>query len=274
VSSSLAIGDFARATHFSVKTLRHYHHLGLLVPAEVDPGSGYRRYTIEQIPTAQVIRRFRELDMSLEQISDVLNAPDVLTRNELIAAHLVRLEQGLAETRAAAASLRVLLQGPPPSTLIQHRREPALESAAISEVVGAENLGPWFAGAIAELYATLSAQDVAAAGPPGSVVSNDFFSDERGEITIFVPARAPVRAAGRVVPQELPAVELAIITHAGSHAEIDRAYGSLASYVSEQALAVDGPIRERYIVGRHDTAEEAEWRTEVGWPIFQTGPPA
>ena len=57
--SSLAIGDFSRATHLSVKTLRHYHRLGLLVPAEVDPDSSYRRYSTEQIPTAQVIRRFR-----------------------------------------------------------------------------------------------------------------------------------------------------------------------------------------------------------------------
>jgi DNA-binding transcriptional MerR regulator len=37
----LAIGDFSRMTHLSVKALRHYHDVGLLVPAEVDPASGY-----------------------------------------------------------------------------------------------------------------------------------------------------------------------------------------------------------------------------------------
>ena len=65
--TSLAIGDFSRATHLSVKTLRHYHRIGLLEPADVDPDTGYRRYTTEQIPTAQVIRRFRDLDMPLER---------------------------------------------------------------------------------------------------------------------------------------------------------------------------------------------------------------
>jgi hypothetical protein len=34
---------------------------------------------------------------------------------------------------------------------------------------------------------------------------------------------------------------------------------------------VDGPIRERYLVGRHDTTAEDEWRTEIGWPVFDTG---
>ena len=70
----------------------------------------------------------------------------------------------------------------------------------------------------------------------------------------------------------VPPVELATIVHPGPHTGIDRAYGSLATYVTEHVLAVDGPIREYYLVGRRDTAEAAEWRTEIGWPIFHTGP--
>jgi DNA-binding transcriptional MerR regulator len=274
VRSSLAIGDFSRATHLSVKTLRHYHGLGLLVPAEVDPNSGYRRYTTDQIPTAQVIRRFRDLDMPLDEIGQVLGAPDLRTRNDLISAHLARLEQGLAETQAAVASLRGLLRGPPAELVVEHRSEDAIQSAAISEIVDLESLGPWFQGAIGEIYATLAVQDVPSTGPPGGIISNDFFSDERGTVTIFLPSGVPVRPVGRVTPVSLPAVELATIVHAGSHADIDRAYGSLATYVSEHALAVDGPIRERYLVGRHDTPDEGEWRTEIAWPIFDTRRPA
>src|SRR5690242_9093440 len=55
VTSYLTIGDFSRATHMTVKTLRHYHEIGLLQPADVDPQTGYRRYFAEQIPTAQVV---------------------------------------------------------------------------------------------------------------------------------------------------------------------------------------------------------------------------
>ncbi len=109
---SLAIGDFSRATHLSVKTLRHYHHIGLLEPADVDPDTGHRRYATEQIPTAQIIRRFRALEMPLDEIQAVIAAPDIDTRNDLIAAHLSRLESNLAKTQAATASLRNLLQQP------------------------------------------------------------------------------------------------------------------------------------------------------------------
>ena len=72
MTSTLTIGDFSKATHLSVKMLRHYHEVGLLEPVEVDVGSGYRRYSAEQIVRAQVIRRFRDLEMPLEDIHVVL----------------------------------------------------------------------------------------------------------------------------------------------------------------------------------------------------------
>src|SRR3954447_2578789 len=49
----VTIGDFSRASHLSVKTLHHYHEVGLLEPTEVDPDNGYRYYSEAQIPIAQ-----------------------------------------------------------------------------------------------------------------------------------------------------------------------------------------------------------------------------
>ena len=113
----------------SVKTLRHYHRAGLLEPADIDAGTGYRRYTTDQIPTAQVIRRFRHLDMPLEKIQAVLDAPDLRSRNELIATHLASLEQTLARTRSAVASLRDLLASPSALAPVSHRRKSAICAA-------------------------------------------------------------------------------------------------------------------------------------------------
>ena len=267
----MAIGDFSRATHMSIKTLRHYHRVGLLEPADVDPDTGYRRYTTGQIPTAQVIRRFRDLDMPIDDIRAVLRAPDLRTRNQLISAHLARLEEGLARTQEAVASLRDLLADPSAVAPVSHRRVEATTAAAITGVVGAGDLLPWFLGALGELYATLEARGVPASGPPGGVYATELFAEERGETTVFVPTAAEIQPLGRVTPFVVPAAELAVIVHPGSHADADRAYGALAGYVTSHALGVEGPIREYYLVGRHDTQDERAWRTEIGWPIFSTG---
>jgi DNA-binding transcriptional MerR regulator len=108
----LAIGDFSRMTHLSVVTLRHYHEVGLLIPAEIDPQSGYRFYVPGQVRIAQVIRRFRDLGMPLDQIREVLQAPDPRARNEVIAAHLQRMEAQLALTQSVAATPDRLRSGP------------------------------------------------------------------------------------------------------------------------------------------------------------------
>jgi effector-binding domain-containing protein len=66
----------------------------------------------------------------------------------------------------------------------------------------------------------------------------------------------------------VPAVEIATIEHRGPHDNVDVSYGALATHVSQHALAVEGPIREYYLVGRLDTQDSSAWRTEIGWPIF------
>ncbi|WP_345433725.1 MerR family transcriptional regulator [Actinoallomurus vinaceus] len=269
----LSIGDFSRATHMTVKTLRHYHRVGLLEPAAVDPYTGYRRYTPEQIPTAQVIRRFRDLDMPLEEIQSVLTAPDLRTRNVRISAHLTRLEEELGRTQRAVTSLRDLLAPPPADAPagIELRSVPATPAAAISEGVDARDSVAWLQGALGELYATLTAQNLTPAGHAGGIYADELFTDHRGQATIFVPCTAPIRPVGRVTSLVVPPAELAVITHSGPPSDADRAYGKLATYVTRHALAVDGPIREYYLVGQRDTPDTTQWRTQIGWPIFQTG---
>jgi DNA-binding transcriptional MerR regulator len=275
MSASLPIGDFARATHLSVKTLRYYHHVGVLLPADIDPNTGYRRYETDQIPIAQIIRRFRRLEMPIEDIRAVLAAPDIATRNEVIAAHLSRLEATLQRTQQATASLRDLLQTQTPTAPVDiaHLSVPATTAAAITATIDIKDASAWLQGALGELHASLASQNVATTGPAGGMYSNDLFTDERGEATVFIPCDLSFRSTGRIDPLVIPPVELATTTHAGPHDDIDRSYGALGTYVADHAVGIDGPIREYYLVDRHTSADASRWRTQIGWPIFHTGPP-
>src|SRR5579862_580287 len=271
MTSTLPIGDFSRATHLSVRMLRHYHEVGLLEPVDVDVDSGYRRYAPEQIVTAQVIRRFRDLDMPLEDIQVVLQARDVETRNRVITNHLARLESDLARTRDTVASLRSLLDPPQGAGVpIDHRYVAATPAAFITDVVDTAHVVAWYRGAMGEVAATLSAQDISPTGPLGGVFDTELFTDGQGRVTIFLPCDPLPQPVGRVSTTIIPPAELAMTVHLGSNTEVDRTYGALAAYVTKHALAVDGPIREYYLVGPFDTPDESLWQTEVGWPIFQT----
>jgi DNA-binding transcriptional MerR regulator len=269
MATGLTVGDFSRATHLSVKTLRHYHQVGLLEPATVNPETGYRYYSVTQIPTAQVIRRLRDLEMPVADVKAVLAAPDAAARNTLITAHLSRLEAELAQTRAAVESLRDLLQPPASAAAIERRSVPAAAAAGIAAVVDRADVLAWWEGALGELRATVRAQHVGAAGPSGGVFASELFQHDRGEAMVFVPVQGPVRPIGRVTPLTVPAAELAVISHYGPLSDADLSYAKLGSYTAAHEISVDGPLREYYLRGADDTADEAEWRTEIGWPIFR-----
>jgi DNA-binding transcriptional MerR regulator len=260
----LTIGDFARITHLSVKTLRHYHEAGLLEPATVDPYTGYRYYETTQVPTAQVIHRFRELGMPVREVADVLAAgPD--ERAALIATHLDRLERELDRTRSAVASLRRLLTGAP--TPVEFRTVPAVPAAAVRAVVAHDEVVDWYADASAELDAALCG--IPPTGPRGGLYADALFTGGSGDAVVYVPvADAPTR--GRVHPFVVPAAELAVAVHRGPHDDIDVTYGELGAHVAEHALALDGPVREAYLRGPRDTTDATEWRTEIAWPVFRT----
>src|SRR6185503_11513621 len=112
LAARLTIGQFSRMTSLTATTLRHYHAVGLLEPADVDPVTGYRHYTTDQIADAHVVRRLRDLAMPIDDVRSVLRTTDAAARQAIIAAHLAQMELRLRATADAVASLRELLTAP------------------------------------------------------------------------------------------------------------------------------------------------------------------
>nr|WP_269328912.1 MerR family transcriptional regulator [Kineosporia babensis] len=261
----MTIGEFSRLTHLSVRTLRRYHDSALLEPAVVDEATGYRYYSVEQIPTAQVINRLRELDVPLSDVQQILRSPDPGARAALIAGHLQHLEAELERTRASVAALRRLLQPSPAPIAVELRAEPARTVAAVAGVIGKGDVAAWYAGAMAELEAAVGD---AMTGPFGGNYDNSLFEQGQGNAMLYLPTDAPPRT-GRVHAVTLPAAELAVTTHPGEHDGIEVTYGQLGTWVVENAMSVAGPVREVYLVRPQDTSDRAAWRTEIGWPVFR-----
>lgn len=87
----LSIGDFARHAGVSVRMLRHYDARGLLVPAQVDPVTGYRSYAASQLSRVNRLVALKGLGFTLEQVGPVLEAQ--VTGEELRGMLLLRSSQ-------------------------------------------------------------------------------------------------------------------------------------------------------------------------------------
>ncbi|WP_078893368.1 MerR family transcriptional regulator [Streptomyces sp. NRRL F-2580] len=107
-----SIGEMARDSGLGVSTLRFYDGAGVLVPAWVDPVSGYRWYGPEQLEEAGLLARLRRAGMPLADIRLVLagwSGADTDLVRKLLEAHLRRLERGLSDARSAFSAVRALL---------------------------------------------------------------------------------------------------------------------------------------------------------------------
>lgn len=267
--SGLTIGEFATLTRLSVRTLRRYHAAKLLEPDTVDPFTGYRYYTAEQIPTAQVIYQLRQLEVPLAEVDSILATDDPQQRAEVVARHLRRLEDDLDRTRSAVVSLRGLLNPDPVGIEVELRSVPARTVAAVKGYVRLDDSLAWYDSAMAELDAAFPPSE--RTGPPGGHYSNELFTRGAGSLTVYRPVRIP-RSGGRIEVLELPPADLAVTLHPGPHDDIDVTYGRLGTWAATHALSVDGPIHETYLIGPRDTGDAPSWRTEIGWPVFRLSP--
>jgi DNA-binding transcriptional MerR regulator len=265
MTARLTIGEFSKMTYLSVKALRHYHDVGLLEPAEIDPASGYRRYGTDQVATAQAIRRFRDLDMPLEQVRAVLEAPDLASRNRALVDHLEAMQLQLERTQHTVASLQALLTTPGAPRAIDYRTLPPTAVLAIRATVAFDAASEWLDVAYPELHAALEGAALSPAGPDGALYHDAFFEAGEGETVAFVPVAVDLTAlqpaaTGRAIALDLPATRVAAMVHDGPFDDLDQTYGALGTVVAELGLGAEGPIREIYL---------ADDCAEVCWPITQ-----
>ncbi|WP_430785421.1 MerR family transcriptional regulator [Actinoplanes sp. G11-F43] len=201
-------------------------------------------WTEAAVPSAQVIHRLRQLDVPLAAVKSIIATDDPERRAGFIAGHLERLEAELDRTRRAVVSLRRLLRPETEEPGVELRAVPARTVAAISSpsVRVEESIG-WFDAAMDELDTAFPAAE--RDGAPGGLYANELFSEGAGAMTVFRPVRLP-RPYGRIQVLELPAAEIAVTVHAGSHDDMDVTYGRLGAWVVAHALGVDGRLPGRH----------------------------
>src|SRR5262245_34934826 len=88
---ALKVGELARRTGLTIRTLHHYDAIGLLKPS-LHTGSGHRLYTADDVARLQQVISLRQLGFSLEQVRDCLDQPG-FSPLEVIRLHVARLRE-------------------------------------------------------------------------------------------------------------------------------------------------------------------------------------
>jgi DNA-binding transcriptional MerR regulator len=267
----LRIGPFATASSLSVKALRFYHDIGLLVPAVVDSATGYRSYSPAQLIDATVIRRLRDLDVPIDAIREVLDARDPEVTRKVLAQHGAALEARIAGLQEQADHLMAAVAEPSAHTGVYRRAEPARVILSIERMVSADEMPQFIEQAVLLLIDALTKSGAVADGGLSACFGTEFDDDGR-MVEPFVPIAEPVLLppdvrAGGVRVADLPATDVAVLDHRGGYDTLEDAYRELGVWVAANAEPSDLPVREYYLTTPFETDDWNALRTEVCWPV-------
>jgi DNA-binding transcriptional MerR regulator len=269
----MTIGTFSRASLLSIKALRAYHEAGILVPAEIDPSSGYRVYHSSQLTDAGVVLRLRSLDLPLAQVREVVNARDPAVTRRILSAHAEAMRTRLDDITRIVDELQSTAEHPEAHTPVHVREEPGSPMLLVRGRVSEATFASFLDQAYSTLGAVAGRLGADLSGPPGGLYPAEIVDEEYEDVEAYLPLAAPVAVpddakAEGVEAGSLPAARVAVATHLGGYESISDTYRLVGAWVAENVTTAAQPVRESYVVSYDQTDDTSRFRTEILWPIL------
>ena len=291
--SLLQIGDLARLGGVTVRMLRHYHEIGLLVPSDVDDATGYRRYDFDQLKTLRRIVELKNLGLSLAEVDLIVNGPadadafrqmlhiqrnDVLEEIANAEATVRAIDHELALIdRTEAIGLTKPLENAMPTNdlIVELKPVPPRLVAQISAVAATwhpADIGPVIQGLYPQLFAALSK-----AGEDVSGITMAWY-DDSGDDQVNVHATVELErsTADRLLALtdigfevvELPPVDQVAATHHhGSMENCYVTYEALLSWIGDNGFQSVGQFSREIDL---ECGPDGPVLTEIQIPVTAT----
>jgi DNA-binding transcriptional MerR regulator len=270
----IKIGDFAKLSQVTVRTLRYYEEVGLLKPVQVDRYTGYRYYQMAQLPRLNRILALKDLGFALDQIAHLLTTdlPPAQLRG-MLRLKQAELQQQVAEAQERLARIearlsQIDLEGTMPEYDVMIKRVDAQRVAMVRDVIPTqEQINQTFNRLFDELERAIKANQAGFAGPGIAVWYDSGMQPQDMHVAAAWPTNGSLGADERVHIEELPAVEqMAYVVHHGPFATLSQAYGALFGWIEGNGYQMTGPSREVYLQYARD-GDPAQYVTELQVPV-------
>ncbi|WP_435201130.1 MerR family transcriptional regulator [Janibacter sp. GS2] len=271
----MSIGEFSSRSRLSVRMLRHYGDHGILVPAEVDPASGYRRFAEEQLAEAAHVRRLRDVGFAVSAISVLLAARGTESYRQALDLQRQALGDELRAARERLALIDQLLdqEGSTMSAISVSRETiPARTVVTITGTIPAYDQE----GRLWEqLVPEIGRQGLTPIGPGGAFEHDPEYRECDPTISVWLPVPAGTTASPPLVVHDLPEQEVAMARVEGPFTLISEAHTRIEEFAHAQGLTFarrgdDDPMEllgfNRYLSDPSQTPPERQL-TQVCVPL-------
>lgn len=270
------IGDFSRVCRIPVSALRYYADIGLFEPTSTDTFTGYRYYSLSQLPRLNRILALKDLGLSLTEIKTLLDSGDELNVDELrgmLKLRQAELKQELADrqsqlNRVEARLIQIQMEGKMPDqeiVLKQIEKQTVLAyrfTAESSDALGAM---------LGQIYPTLFAKGIMMASAPGILYHDPDFNPNAIDVEVIYPVKQDMKPVDinetvQMTIRELPEVQVASITHKGDYDALESCYKAVGQWIENNQYTIAAAPRELYL-SPPDAPDGAI--TEIQFPVIK-----
>jgi DNA-binding transcriptional MerR regulator/effector-binding domain-containing protein len=268
------IGDFSKITRLPVSALRYYADIGLLEPQHIEAETGYRYYSLEQVPRLNRILALRDLGLSLHQIKEIMQEELPLSELKgMLKLKEKEVQQAIEAEESRLSRVRYLLQaiekaesGLPLSEVIL-KDVPAQWVYSLREVIP---VGDTIAVLMGEAALALMAAGAKFTAAPMTLFHDLEFKEQDLDIEIAFPleqAQAELllsneRTLKSRLLEALP--QVASLIHIGDYERFPESYAHLGRWIEANGYQITGAAREIYL---RPPSEESEAISEIQFPI-------
>ena len=268
----LKIGDFSKLSRVSIRMLRHYDEIGLLKPVWIDPESGYRYYSAEQLPVAGRINALKDMGFGLAAIGEILPCYE---DRDALERHL-RCKQAELQTLSDQTAYRLRLLE---TAQLRLRKEdkimnydvtiktfPARYSATVRMVIPSYEEEGKLWDLLMKETAPLHMTD----GDPCyccAVFHDKEYREAEVDVEVQKDVKGCYKDTEHVRFRKLPEITVACATCKGSYEQMDGINAAVAAWVADNGFIFDGPMFNIYHVSPHETSNPDEYVTEVCYPV-------
>lgn len=246
----VSIGELSRATALTVKALRHYHERGLLMPARVDPRTGYRFYDGAAFERARAIKALRALDFSLDDIGAILaDCGDDADTLAFLEAHRAEIAARLSHLRAVSRALDSVIQQEKEARAMNDHAFQIEEKTLPTQLIAGIRTHGHFAQC-GDVFKRLGrALGFGIGGKASMLVYDEEYKEGDADFEPFFPVKRRKRVPEDVRLRELAGGRALCLVHRGPYDRIAEVYGRLFLEIRERGLRPLTPSREVYLKG-------------------------
>lgn len=270
------IGDFSTLCRVPVTTLRYYADIGLLEPDHIDKFTGYRYYSVEQLPKLNRILALRDLGFTLEQIKQFLDDNlSVDTLHGMMLMKQAEIEQSIeheqARLRRVATRIdQIAKEGKMPEQEVILKDIPAQHVLSVRDVIPTQEHVALLLG---QTCGAIFGQGIEASGVPMTIYHDPEYKDVELDIEIALPVNRSepqtiaIDEGRQASSRKLPGIHAACIIHTGDYSSLIKTYGVIATWIENNNYEIAGQVREVYL---HPHMDGEVGITEVQFPVSKS----